>query len=152
MKFEEFKKDFIDEIRNDSQIEQDTPSNIFLSKMVQRLEEISVLFNTTIYPFLKPGQRGKIMRIDGYSFDDAEKSIILFINDYVDVFDASVLNQSQIIDYANKMSQFIYEVKEKTIFKYIDPSQIEFSNFLHTLSKRLRIDFVLMKKMNLSTK
>jgi hypothetical protein len=142
MKFEEFKKDFIDEIRNDSQIEQDTPSNIFLSKMVQRLEEISVLFNTTIYPFLKPGQRGKIMRIDGYSFDDAEKSIILFINDYVDVFDASVLNQSQIIDYANKMSQFIYEVKEKTIFKYIDPSQIEFSNFLHTLSKRLRIDFV----------
>jgi hypothetical protein len=142
MNLDEFRKNFIDNIRIDSEINGDTPSNVFLNEMIERLEGIGVLFNSTVYPFSKNGSRGKLMRIDGYSFDEADKSLILFINDFIDDDKPGLLNQSSLDDLTSKMLQFIKEVYSLTILDYLDSSLLDIRNFSTSISHRLKIDYV----------
>jgi hypothetical protein len=142
MNLEEFTLNFIEDIRNESQIQSDTPSNVFLNKMVEKLEEIAVLFNSNIYPFSRPGQKNKIMRIDGFSFDDADKSLIIFLNDYLDSDTPPNLTQTQINELASRMIQFVVEVASGSIFNFIDDSLIDFKNFLKSVHKRFQVDYI----------
>jgi len=142
MNLDEFSQDFIRDIRLNSQIERDTPSNVFLNQMVQRLEEMSVLFNTNIYSFSKIGQKKKMMRVDGFSFDEADKSLILLLNDFEDKDNPSTLNQSTINDLIQIMTQFVVELSRGTIFEYIDDGLVEFKNYLRSIYNRMKIDYV----------
>ena len=81
------------------------------------------------------------MKFDLYSFDEAEKSLILVYNDYIDDDNSNNLTQTEINTIASRMRNYIEETYNGTIFKYIDPSQDIFK-FSHELNKKLNQNYI----------
>jgi hypothetical protein len=139
----DFTKNFIEEIRNDSIIERDTPSNIFLQQMSNRLEGMGYIFDPTILQFYKVGTSRRTMKFDLYAYDEYDKSLILLANEFSDDTSLIGLSQNEINLIASKMLNYIEEVKNGTIFTYIDPSQDAY--FLATeIRDRLSIDYLVL--------
>lgn len=141
MKLDEFRFDFIENIRNDSIIQGITPSQVFLETMATQLENMDYLFNSEFLSFYKSGSGNKIMKFDLYSYDESEKSLILLYNDYIDEDDKNNLTQSDIDTIALRMRHFVEETYDGTIFKHIDPSQ-DIYKFSEELNKQLNQDFI----------
>lgn len=141
MKLEEFTIEFIENIRNDSIIQGMTPSNMFLEEMIEKLETMEYIFNPTILQFYKSGSSNRIMKYDLYAFDDIDKSLILLSNEFNDEISMTTLTQSEINQISSRMLNYIEEVYNGTVFKYIDPSHdaYKLGNELHS---RLTIDYV----------
>jgi hypothetical protein len=142
MNLEEFKKDFVENIRNDSFAFRNTPNNIFLENMIRRLEEISILFNTTSLSFYKTTKQSKTLKFDAFSIDEVDKTLILIANEYVDEVNPKIFNKESIETTAKYMSNFLKEVLKGTITQFIDPSMVELLNFAKDLKRRLEIDYV----------
>jgi hypothetical protein len=142
MNLVEFSKDFVESIRSDSFAFKDTPSNVFLDEMIRRLEEITVLFNTTKLPFFKATKQNRTLKFDAFSIDEVDKTLILIANEFVDEVNPKVFNRQNIETTANYMSTFLKEVLKGTISQYIDPSMIEMLNFCKDLKRRLELDYV----------
>lgn len=140
MNLNDFTSEFIEEIRNESFIQNDTPSNIFLEKMSNTLQDMEYLFNPTTLQFVKQGSSNRIMKFDMYAFDEIDKSFVLVTNDYIDDLDLMTLNQTDINNLSQRMLNFLTEVKNDTIFKYVDPSHDAYKLALD-LKTRLNIDY-----------
>lgn len=141
MNLEEFRIDFIENIRNDSIIQGITPSSVFLEEMTTHLEDMNYLFNSEPLSFYKSGSGNRIMKFDLYSFDEAEKSLILVYNDYIDDDNSNNLTQTEINTITSRMRNYIEETYNGTIFKYIDPSQDIFK-FSRELNKQLNQNYI----------
>ena len=141
MNLEEFTKNFIEEIRNDSIIHGMTPSSMFLENMVERLEGMEYIFNPTILPFYKSGSSNKIMKFDLFAFDEIDKSFVLLSNEFTDDIEIESINQADINQISTRMLNYIDEVQNGTIFKYVDPSY-DVYRLAIDLRERLSIDYV----------
>jgi len=141
MNLEEFTKNFIEEIRNDSIIHGMTPSSMFLENMVERLEGMEYIFNPTILPFYKSGSSNKIMKFDLFAFDEIDKSFVLLSNEFTDDIEIESINQADINQISTRMLNYIDEVQNGTIFKYVDPSY-DVYRLAIDLRERLSVDYV----------
>ncbi len=141
MTLEQFVNEFIEEIRNDSIIQGVTPSYMFLENMIDRLENMEYIFNSTPLQFYKTGSRNRIMKFDLYAFDEIDKSLILLSNEYIDDTTITSLTQTQIDQIATRMMNFVDETYNGTIFKFIDPSQ-DIYKLASELKENLTIDYV----------
>lgn len=144
MTLNEYISKHTEDIRNESFIQNDTPSNVFLNDMLNRLESMEYIFNPTIMQFFKQGSKSRHMEFHAFAFDEVEKSLSLVINDYQDDDSISRLNQSDIDSYIKKMLAFLDEVYNGTIYKFIDPSN-EVYKLSEDLQTRLNKDYVDVK-------
>lgn len=115
-------KDYIEEIRNDAAISGTDANYEFVRRTFSLLEELNELQDTQQFFFGKPGKRGRIMQIDGYTFDEAENSLILLISDFVNSTDIELINNTQIDGLYNKMLYFLDELCNGNIADYCDDS------------------------------
>jgi len=122
MNLEEFTKDFIEEVRNDSIIQGMTPSYVFLEKMLDNLQGMEYIFNPTIIQFYKSGSGNRIMKFDAYAYDEIDKSFVILSNEYIDDTNITSLTQTNINQITSRMLNFIDESNRGTIFKFLDPS------------------------------
>lgn len=141
MNLNDFTLDYIEEIRRDSVIENDTPKNIFLNKMSEQLQNMEYIFNPTIYQFYKAGTTHKIMQFDLHAYDEIDKSFILLINDYNDDESLQNLTQTDIDKFSSRMLSFLQETYRGTVYKFIDPSQDAYK-LARDLEKQLKKDYV----------
>lgn len=123
MNLNEFRSNYIEEIRNDSIIQGITPSQVFLDSMSTQLENMDYLFNSEFLNFYGNGGNNRIMKFDLYSYDESEKALILLYNEYIDDDDPGTITQTEINTITSRLKQYIDETYKGTIFKYIDPSQ-----------------------------
>jgi hypothetical protein len=143
MNLGEFSKEFVESIRSDSFAYKDTPSNVFLDEMIRRLEEITVLFNSTKLQFFKSTKQNGTLKFDAFSIDEVDKTLILIANEFVDdINPKGVFNEQNIRSTAKHMSTFLKEVLNGSISQYIDPSMTELLNFCNDLKRRLELDYV----------
>ena len=140
MNLETFANQFIQDIRNDSIIQNDTPSNVFLEDMSVRLQSMEYIFNPTILQFVKQGTNNRIMKLDMFAFDEIDKSLVLLTNDYIDDDEITTMNQQDINQHSQRMLNYLTEVSNKTIFNFIDPSHDAYKLALE-LNTRLKIDY-----------
>ncbi|MCF8020980.1 MAG: AIPR family protein [Vallitaleaceae bacterium] len=123
MNLDDFTKDFIEDIRNDSIIGGVTPATMFLETMVAHLEEMEYVFNPTILPFYKSGSSNRIMKFDLFAFDETDKSLVLLSNEYNDDIGLTLLNQAEINQVSKRMLNYLDEIYTGNIFRFVDPSQ-----------------------------
>lgn len=140
MNLKDFTSEFIEDIRNESFIQNDTPGNIFLEDMSLRLQNMEYIFNPTTLQFMKQGSGNKMMKFDMFAFDEIDKSFILLTNDYTDDTDIITLTQTEINQLSQRMINYLNEVKNGTIFKYVDPSHDAYK-LARDLQNRLEIDY-----------
>lgn len=140
---DEFREEYLKEIRNDSRIEGMTPGEYFFATMLSMLQEMSEITDPQEISTCvdKTCRQNRKMSVDAYSYDESDKSIVLYINDYVDSLESATLTRTDITTLCNKMLYFLEEVYDGTLGQYFDDSN-EILRIASELKRRLRRDYV----------
>lgn len=123
MDYQEYKHDFLETLRNDSAISGSDTEDEFLNHTLDILTD----FDEIIDPMRlgmgdKKGRGGRLMRADGYSFDETDHSLILFISDFQDSFDTEKLTMTRVDELYWRLYYFLDESCNGVISDYFDDS------------------------------
>lgn len=123
MDYQEFKKDFLTTLRNESAISGSDTEDEFVARTLDLLSEFDEI-NDPIRVGMgdKKGRGGRLMRIDGYSFDETDRSLILFISDFQDSFAPENLNMGRVDELYWRLYYFLDEACNGTLNDYFDDS------------------------------
>ncbi len=122
MEFTEYEKDFVQTLRNDAAISGTDAEDEFIDKALSLLADYDELTDPVKYYFGKAGQRGRLMQINGFSFDEVEHSLNILISDFENSFAPSNLVGSQVDSLYWKMYYFLDEVCNGNIGQFCDDS------------------------------
>ena len=123
MEIEEFRQQFIDELRFNAEHEGTEPETQFINKTLTDLEELCVLNDPMPMSVEIRGRRGRIMSFDAYAYDEADSALVLISSDFVNEREeVSTLTNSRIDDLYNHMKNFIDECVNGDMSEYCDDS------------------------------
>jgi len=140
MKLEEFVEQFIENTRNDSVLSNSTPDVQFLELMISHLESMEYLVDPLITGFYKELPNKSVVKIDGFAYDDSDKSLVLIVNDYIDDTTPHLLSQPDFDNLCKKMLNFLKMVSNESYKQYMDESQF-LLKYANQMNRRLRSDF-----------
>lgn len=121
--YKEYKREFLENLRADSAVNGADTQDEFLSCTLGILEdydEVHDAWKTGLGDKRCSGQR--IMRVDAYSFDEADQSLDLFISDFQDTFDTENLTAGRVDELYWRMYYFLDEACNGKIDNYFDES------------------------------
>ena len=123
MDYQEYKHDFLESLRNDSAISGAETEDEFLNRTL----EILTGFNEIEDPVRigmgdKPRKNKSLMRIDGYSFDEVDRSLILLISDFQDSYNTDNLTETRVDELYWRLYNFLDETCNGDINEYFDAS------------------------------
>lgn len=123
MDYQEYKRDFLEELRNDSAISGSDTEDEFLNHTLDILSEFEEVDDPLrIGMGDKRGRGGRIMRVDGYCFDETDHSLVMFISDFQDSFEPDKLTMSRVDELYWRLYYFLDEVCNGNINDYFDDS------------------------------
>lgn len=122
MDIEEYRKDFLEQIRIDAALNSTDPNDEFIQKSVSLLEEIEEFPDPTIHYFGSKGKKNRLLQFNAFAFDEADGSICLLISDFNNSESPTTLTNTQIDSLYSRMQYFIEEAYEGTIAEYCDDS------------------------------
>lgn len=120
MALADYQKEFIEEIRADAAINETDPEDEFIVRALDILQEQNEFQDPIQFNFGKPGKRNRIMQINGYCFDEADRSLVLIISDFDNKLAPENLTQSQIDILYKRMLAFLDEVCNGNLEDYCD--------------------------------
>ena len=123
MEIEEYRKQFIDEIRNDASLEGSDPESFFIERTLTDLENIGELTGPIPMSVEIRNSKRQILAFDGYSYDEADGALILIASEFTNQRDiAPTLTNSRIEELLLYMQRFIEESVKGNIRNYCDDS------------------------------
>jgi hypothetical protein len=122
MDIEEYRKEFLEQIRSDAALNSTDPNEEFIQKSISLLEEIEEFPDPMIHYFGSKGKRNRLMQFNAFSFDEADGSICLLISDFNNTEIPATLTNTQIDSLYSRMQYFIEEAYEGNISDYCDDS------------------------------
>lgn len=135
MNLEDFRSDWIGDLRVAAEANQSDPASEFVLDAVDRLSEAEEVENVEIGYF--EGRRGSArMMIDGYAFDSVDKSCVLLLSDFSNNDQLETLTSGDIDRLYNRMRYLV----EAALDGYIVDSKFEESSsgyMFATEAKRL---------------
>jgi len=163
MDYQEYKKEFLEELRNDSSINGTDTEDEFISRTMDILIDYNELDDpqrTNMGD--KKGKQGRLMRVDGYSFDEADHSLILLISDFQDTLNPDKLITSRVDELYWRLYYFLDETCNGKIEEYFDDSDevLQIARLIkHRLNPKvddpneiLKIRFYIVTNKELDTK
>jgi len=122
MDIEEYRKDFLEQIRSDAALNSTDPNDEFIQKSVSLLEEIEEFPDPIIHYFGSRGKRSRIMQFNAFGFDEADGSICLLISNFNNSENSVTLINTQIDALYSRMQYFIEEAYQGNISDFCDES------------------------------
>ena len=123
MDYSEYKHDFLELLRNDSAINGSDTEDEFIERTFNLLSDYDEVEDPVrVGMGDKRGKGGRIMRFDGYSFDEADRSLILFISDFQDSYTPDKLTMTRVDELYWRLYYFLDEVCNGKINDYFDDS------------------------------
>lgn len=123
MDYQEYKHDFLESLRNDSAISGAETEDEFLNRTLGILSEFNEIDDPVrIGMGDKPRKNKSIMRIDGYAFDEVDRSLILLISDFQDSFNTDNLTETRVDELYWRLYNFLDETCNGKIENYFDDS------------------------------
>lgn len=160
MEIEEYRKHFIDEIRNDASLEGSDPESYFIERVLTDLEEIGELNDPIPMSVEIRNSKRQILSFDGYSYDEADGALVLISSEFTNQLDnAPTLTNTRIEELVSYMQRFIEEAVNGNIRNYCDDSDpaINIANEFRkkigkgmTATEILRFKFVIISNYTLS--
>jgi hypothetical protein len=141
MDIEQYRKDFIEQTRVDAQSLGVTPDEQFTQDVVDKLESMGELVDPTISYFGQKGPNGSIMKIDGYSIDPSDRSLILFQSDFRNTEGVETLIRTDLETRYKQMMAFLSACSNGTLANYCDGSN-EYVKVSNDIKRRLAIKYV----------
>lgn len=140
MAFEEYKKEYLDDIRINAQIESVLPDEYFLEDALDKLSAMGELTDPVIRSIQKRCRNNKIMAFDAYGFDASDKSFVLISNDFKDTADAT-LTRTELDTIRTRMQNFIQEAFDEKLQEYFDLTD-EMLLVGRNIARRMKKDYV----------
>nr|WP_297061461.1 AIPR family protein [Prevotella sp.] len=123
MTIDEYREQFIDNLRFDAEHEGTDPESLFINKALEQLEDLGELNDPMPMSIEIKGRRGRIMAFDAYSYDEADGALCLITSDFSNEKDnVENLNNSRINDIVNHMQAFVDECINGRMSDYCDDS------------------------------
>lgn len=123
MEIEEYRKQFIDELRFNAEHEGTEPETQFIEKTLNDLEEIGELNDPIPMSVELRGTRNRILAFDAYAYDEADGALVLIASDFTNQRDtAPALTNTRIEELYGRMQNFVEESVQGNISKYCDDS------------------------------
>ena len=125
MELNEFRTEFIDELRFNAEHDGTEPETQFINRMLENLEEIGELNDPCPMSVDMKGKRGRKMTFDAYAYDEADGSLILIASNFSNMRDnIPTLTNTQIDDMYKYMLNFLDEAVNGHIRDYCDDSDV----------------------------
>ena len=160
MEIEDYRKQFIDEIRNDASLEGSDPESYFIERVLTDLEDIGELSDPIPMSIEIRNTRRQILAFDGYSYDEADGALVLIISEFTNQRDsAPTLTNTRIEELLSYMQRFIEEAVNGNIRNFCDDSDpavniaSEFKKKIGkgmTATEILRFKFIIISNYTLS--
>ena len=138
--FEEYRKEYLDDVRINAQIEGVTPDEYFFTDALSKLSSMGELTDPRIRPTQKRCRNNKIMSFDAYGYDESDKSFVLISNDFKDVSDAT-LTRTEIDTIRTRMLNFLQEAYDERLLDYFDITD-EMVPIGRDVGRRMKKDYV----------
>ncbi len=123
MDYQEYKHDFLESLRNDSAISGAETEDEFLNRTLEILTDFNEIEDPVrIGMGDKPRKNKSLMRIDGYSFDEVDRSLILLISDFQDSYNTDNLTETRVDELYWRLYNFLDETCNGDINEYFDAS------------------------------
>ena len=123
MDYQEYKHDFLETLRNDSAISGAETEDEFLNRTLEILTDFNEIEDPVrIGMGDKPRKNKSLMRIDGYSFDEVDCSLILLISDFQDSHNTDNLTETRVDELYWRLYNFLDETCNGDINEYFDES------------------------------
>lgn len=152
MNYQEYREDFLNTLRADSAHSGTDTEDEFINHTLDLLVDFDEIDSPELTGMgNKKGKGGRIMRADGYCFDEAEHSLILFISDFQDLKEPDKLTRTRVDELYWKLYYFLDEVCNGNISSYFDDSDdvLKISSFIR---KRMNADIDDRENMILKVK
>lgn len=162
MDYQEYKRDFLEGLRNDSAISGADTEDEFLNHTLGILADFDEVNDPMrIGMGDKRGKGNRLMRVDGYCFDETDHSLVMFISDFQDSFEPDTLTMTRVDELYWRLYYFLDEVCNGNINDYFDDSD-DILKIARIIRKRmnaagddpdmiLKIKFYILTNKELST-
>ncbi len=160
MEIEEYRKQFIEDIRNDASLNGTDPESFFIERVLTDLEEIGELNDPIPMSVEIRNSKRQILSFDGYSYDEADGALVLISSEFTNQLDnAPTLTNTRIEELVSYMQRFIEEAVNGNIRNFCDESDpaINIANEFRkkigkgmTATEILRFKFVIISNYTLS--
>lgn len=140
VKFEEYRKDYLEDIRITAQIEGILPEESFFTDALDKLSAMGEVIDPIIKSVQKKCRNNRIMSFDAYGFDQSDKSFVLVASDFKDSVDAT-LTRTEIETIKTRMLNFVQEAFDGKISDYFDITD-EMIDVARDLGRRMKKDYV----------
>lgn len=138
--FENYRKEYLDDVRISAQIEGIMPDEYFFSDSLDKLSAMGELVDPIIRPIHKRCRNNRIMSFDAYGYDDSDKSFVLISNDFKDQADV-VLTRTDIDTITSRMLIFLQEAFDEKLNDYFDITD-EMLPIGRNVARRMKKDYV----------
>ena len=123
MDYQEYKHDYLESLRNDSAISGAETEEEFLNRTLDILKDFNEIEDPMRVGMGDKARRNKsLMRVDGYSFDEVDRSLILFISDFQDSYNTDNLTETRVDELYWRLYNFLDEVCNGDVNEYFDAS------------------------------
>lgn len=121
MEYAEYREEFLEQIKELAFEDAISNEEAFFAKAVDILNVYNELeyCNILALPNTK-GSVNRVMRVDGYSIDSVDNTLILLINDYAEVAPVTPLNMTMVNDLYWKLYYYMDEVCDGEPTRYLD--------------------------------
>ena len=123
MEIEEYRTQFIDQLRFEADHEGTEPETQFINKILEELETLGELSDPIPMSIEMKGKRGRIMAFDAYAYDEADSALVLIASDFTNERDrTNTLTNTRILELYGHMRNFLDEAVNGNVGNYCDDS------------------------------
>lgn len=126
MDVQEFRKDFLEDVKADAAATGEGSSASFVAAFARYLQEAEYLLDFTASYFEGTGKRNRKLRADGYAFDEFDKTMSLVIADYERLDNERILGLTQAKQLQDRLVYFIDDAQNTRLHREMEMSRPSF--------------------------
>ena len=123
MEAQDFRKDFLEDIKADALATGEGSCASFVSSFARYLQESEYLMDFTSSYFEGTGKQNRKLRVDGYAYDEFDKTMTLIIADYDVSDDKRILAKTQAGQLQNRLTYFIDNALNTQLHRNVEMSR-----------------------------
>jgi len=123
MDVKDFRKDFLEEVKADALATGEGSCASFVTLFANYLQEADYLLDFTASFFEGIGKQNRKIRVDGYAYDEFDKTMSLIIANYGDTDDERVVAKTQAEQLQNRLIYFVENALNTKLHKEMEMSR-----------------------------
>lgn len=123
MDAQEFKKDFLEDVKADAAATGEGSCASFVTAFARYLQEADYLLDFTSSYFEGVGKQNRKLRVDGYVYDEFDKTMSLIIADYDVLDNERVLAKTQARQLQNRLIYFVDNALNTQLHRNVEMSR-----------------------------